>query len=709
MGSEAVDDLGYSLLKDLRFEIDEKLTSFSLCFWVFLPSSTPFPCTILHQLPIENPFLALSEDKRLTLSPSFLLNKEALDSSSGISLVKVPSVVSEGEFPLERWVHLGCELSSSIIRVHLDGKIIGERYLDSSLVKEAEFQSFKRVSLSATDEQNQGLDGYVYNAKVFPFTSAIKDHLFKDPPLRLFIDSSSASGIEVDSYGVWSVAGSKASCRRTFSLDVLLLDAHGEPVDKELEVVGSLIYANDRAPVEKSEDAEAPLLTTCNGVEFPSSDSPSTLLHGRASFKLEISKVSSTCENKLFCIKFHVPNPGDYPFLEAFSPPIRCISKMRNTKVSTITWKKLPSGFHLFNGSISPNYGGGYSELQQNAAVCEVRPSPPSKRVKLGRDSPLTASKADTSAQRPDEECNSYTVTANKVQSAVGTSLECIQENYGGLDNSASDSESVGERNSELKNMPCSRDLISDLTIFRYCLGGLSERLLMLKEISLFVSKQDTADMADQVSFFSGCSHHRYQIMMAKGLLKEGEKVWNLISLNNDQVHWDDVVFELEEHFIRIACCSTRSLTQQDLNFLRRISGGHEYMTRDGFEKMWRWLYPVAITISREGINALWASTSPKWIEGFVTKEEVEYGLQNPLGNQEPGTFILRFPTSRSWPHPDAGSLVASYVGRDFSLHHRQLSLDYSSGKFDTNSKSLQELLLSEPELSRVGRMMELI
>lgn len=178
-----------------------------------------------------------------------------------------------------------------------------------------------------------------------------------------------------------------------------------------------------------------------------------------------------------------------------------------------------------------------------------------------------------------------------------------------------------------------------------------------------------------------------------------------MISQNSHRVHWDNAVFEIEEQFMRIANSSTRSLTQQDLNFLRRISGGHEYITKDDFDKMWRWLYPVAFTISRQGINALWASMSPKWIEGFVTKEEVEYALQSSQGIQEPGTFILRFPTTRSWPHPDAGSLVASYVGRDFSLHHRQLALDYSSDNFNTKQKPLQELLLSEPELSQVGRI----
>lgn len=307
--------------------------------------------------------------------------------------------------------------------------------------------------------------------------------------------------------------------------------------------------------------------------------------------------------------------------------------------------------------------------------------------------------------QKSDEELNLSIVSATKVQNAVGTSLESIQENYGEMDNSASDSESVGERNSELKNIPCNREFTSDLAIFRYCLGGLSDKSLMLKETCLYASELEMAEMAEKVSFFSGCSHHRHQIMIAKKLLEEGETAWNVISQNSHRVHWDNAVFEIEEQFMRIANSSTRSLTQQDLNFLRRISGGHEYITKDDFDKMWRWLYPVAFTISRQGINALWASMSPKWIEGFVTKEEVEYALQSSQGIQEPGTFILRFPTTRSWPHPDAGSLVASYVGRDFSLHHRQLALDYSSDNFNTKQKPLQELLLSEPELSQVGRI----
>lgn len=51
--------------------------------------------------------------------------------------------------------------------------------------------------------------------------------------------------------------------------------------------------------------------------------------------------------------------------------------------------------------------------------------------------------------------------------------------------------------------------------------------------------------------------------MIAKKLLEEGEKAWNLISQNSNRVQWDNAVFGIEEQFMRIACCSSRSLTQQ--------------------------------------------------------------------------------------------------------------------------------------------------
>ena len=51
--------------------------------------------------------------------------------------------------------------------------------------------------------------------------------------------------------------------------------------------------------------------------------------------------------------------------------------------------------------------------------------------------------------------------------------------------------------------------------------------------------------------------------MIGKRLIEEGTKVWNTIAKNNDAVHWENVVFEIEEQFMKIACCSSRSLTEQ--------------------------------------------------------------------------------------------------------------------------------------------------
>ncbi|GMH24243.1 hypothetical protein Nepgr_026086 [Nepenthes gracilis] len=706
MDSCAVDDLGYSLLKDLKLEIERKNPTFSLCFWVYLLNSTPFSCTVLRQMNLATtdsaPLLVLNEEKKLILFPLHFLLKESPNPSDS-TLMEVPCASSEVEFPMEKWVHVGCEVSTSFIRLHIDGKIVGEKSLDALPVKESDLCS---LIYSTMDGDSEGFQGYVHDAKVLPLFSSIKNHHVEDPPLQLSIDNSSASEIEEDSDGVWSIVGGKASCRRNFSLDVVLLDAFGESVHREMEVVASLIYADDMASVEKPDDGEAPLLISYDGLEFSSYVRPSKLLQGRAVFKLKISQLSSKCDNRLFRIKFCIAKFETYPFLEALSPPIRCISRGRNTRISTITWKKLPSGVHLVNGSSCPGNDFWYSELQQNA-VCEARPSPSSKRVKLGPDSASPVVKVDYSHEQPDEECNSHVWANSKVQSAFEKSTECKRENVVEAENSASDSESIGARNSFMKNMSCTREIISDLTIFKYCLGSLSERTFMLKEATSFTSDQEMEDLAEHVSLYSGCFRHRHQILIAKRLLEEGEGAWNLISQNSHHVQWENAVFEIEEQFMKISCCSIRSLTQQDLNLLRRISGCHEYMTRENFDKMWRWLYPVAFTISRDGINGLWASTSPKWVEGFITKEEVEYALQNPMGIQEPGTFMLRFPTSRSWPHPDAGSLVVTYVSRDYTLRHRVLSLDYSSGKLK-HKKPLQELLLAEPELSRLGSMQDI-
>lgn len=55
--------------------------------------------------------------------------------------------------------------------------------------------------------------------------------LCQDPPLWLYVDKPSTSGIELDEDGVWSIVGG------TFcSLDVLLTNAIGQPVHKDVKV-----------------------------------------------------------------------------------------------------------------------------------------------------------------------------------------------------------------------------------------------------------------------------------------------------------------------------------------------------------------------------------------------------------------------------------------------------------------------------------------
>ncbi|GAB2284283.1 hypothetical protein Dimus_018746 [Dionaea muscipula] len=455
--------------------------------------------------------------------------------------------------------------------------------------------------------------------------------------------------------------------------------------------------------MEKPDNGESPLLISNDGIEFSSFDISSKLTHGRATFKLKISQLPSRCDNRLFRLRFSVPKMGNHPSLVAISPPIRCVSRNIATRTSTITWKKLPSGVHLVNASSSPGQGNGFIEFQMNGvsqAVC----NPPPKRVKLGAHSPQEFMKVHQIQDHQDDECDSHIWQSSKAHTALEASLEGKQENFGETENRASETENVGAR-SFFKNKLRTEDIISELTIFRYCLGSLSDRSGFLKEVVPFASDEQLIHFSEQISLYSGCSRHRHQISIAKRLFEEGERAWDLISQNNRRVNWENVVFEIEEQFMKICCCHTRSLTQQDMNFLKRISGCNEYMARENFDKMWCWLYPVAFTISRDGINGLWASTTPKWIEGFITKEEVEYALQSPMSLQGPGTFILRFPTSRSWPHPDAGSLVVTYVNRDYSLRHRVLSVDYSCGKLGAKAKPLEELLLAEPELSRVARI----
>ncbi|OVA02476.1 SH2 domain [Macleaya cordata] len=709
--SSVLQEDDYVLLKDLKLELDREEGTFSLCIWVYLLSSTCSPVTIIRQMHFgvegDAPFLVLNKEKKLTLLPLLFLHEEAPCPANYTSWTEVPCASAVIEFPLAKWVHVGCEVSTDFVRLHIDGVVVGEKPLSSLSKDDSDMDKLKKLTLAGADGENGKLQGYVHYPRILPLTSSINDHFLENPPIELSIDSSCISEIEEGGDGIWSIVGGKASCRRNFSLDVVLLDAFGHPVNKEMEVVASLQYADNGLPVDKPNDAEAPLLTSYDGIEFASSVRPSKLLQGRASFKLKISQLSSKCDNRLFRLRFDSPKTGRYPFLEVYSHPIRCISRSRNTRTTSLLWKKPTSAAHQLDGPQSLGLDDGSPENQLNtgdghsliSSIRELKCSPNPKRVKVGGERLSVKNQADPNLDYPDAGSNYHSMNNNQGEDAFGASEEGKPENLEGTDTTWSDSESVQAR--KLASMLTStKNPISDLTIFKYCLGGLNERCLLLKEVASSATDQEMTNFAQQISMYTGCSHHWYQISIAKRLVQEGTDAWDSISKGNHQVLWENAVFEIEQQFMKISRCTTRCLTGQDLELLRRLAGCRDSMTRENFDEMWYWLYPVAFTLSRDWINATWACMSPKWIEGLITKEEAEASLRGPRGSQEPGTFLLRFPTSRSWPHPDAGSLIVTYVAADYTLHHRLLSLDNR----EMNQKPLQVLLLAEPQLSVLGR-----
>ncbi|KAL0723692.1 hypothetical protein Bca4012_038291 [Brassica carinata] len=609
----ALDTEKYSLLEDFNVDVEvekQEFETFSLCFWVYLLDSTTYPSTIIRQvhsdMSFSAPFLVLDENKKMILLPMTLLHKEAPDPVNTASWTEVPNVSTTAEFPLQKWVHVGCEVSRNYMRLYICGEIVGEKLLTSLMTNGTTNSDYvRRVSLFSVGGDGYSVQGFIHCAEVLPSTLHVNNHF------------------------------TKASCGMIFSLDVVLSNAVGQPVRKDVQVVASLLYANSGTPVEKTSDLEAPLLVSYDGVEFSAEDKPCNLLNGCASLMLKISQHYSKCDKRLFCIKFEIPNKGSYPFLEAVTNQMRCISR---TGGDSVTPKRLNNP--LVEG-VPPSDGASDRSLSM-------------KRIKLGEEK----------------------IPESEFEDGNGTSMEWRPQNHDEEeeDEEEEDQSSTDSENTEVRGSTGSRKYtISDSTIFRYCLGNLTERSLLLKEITNNSGDEEVSEFADQVSLYSGCSHHGCQIKMARKLIAEGTNAWILISRNYQHVHWDNVVIEIEEHFMRIAKCSSRSLTHQDFELLRRICGCYDYITQENFEKMWCWLFPVATAISRGLINGMWRSCSPKWIEGFVTKEEAEHSLQS----QEPGTFILRFPTSRSWPHPDAGSLVVTYVGHDYVVRHRLLAVDH--------------------------------
>ncbi|KAI7746679.1 hypothetical protein M8C21_018291, partial [Ambrosia artemisiifolia] len=504
--------------------------------------SSSFPSNILYQhnsdISSSAPFLALTADKEMVLYPIRFIAQEATNSDE----MEIPSAKSKIEVPLNKWVHIGCEVSTDIMRLYINGEIMGE------MCGTCNFDGLKNISLFGANEDDP-IEGYVHSAEILPSMSSIKDHFVKDPPLQLHVDGLKGTDIEEDGDGAWIVVGGKgvrgdvlsvnaspwlkqgitlgggeevlqASCRRNFSLDVVLTDAFGHSVNKEMEVVATLTYADNGAHVEKPDDLEAPLLTSYDGIEFATCDRPSKLVNGRASFKLKISQLSSKCDNKLFRIKFSIPKmEKGYPFLEAFSHSIRCISRNQNTRPSTLIWKRSTSAIHAVSGT--PWLDGGSIEPMNNI-VHEAKLNPSSKRVKLGQGNPFVTLKSDIPLKQWDQQSHEGDKTNGRT-----LHLEARQETHEQSYNSSCDSDSSEATNS-CKSIASNGSPVSDATVFKYCLGNLTEKSLLLKDLASSASEKDVMDFAVQVSQFSGCLHHRSGGKSLKEMLLEERELSRL-------------------------------------------------------------------------------------------------------------------------------------------------------------------------------------
>ncbi|XP_073284064.1 SH2 domain-containing protein B-like [Primulina huaijiensis] len=710
-GDGGLGEKNYVLLKDLKVELrtDDYMEDGNggciICFWVYINICSSFPSVILEQKS-QNitsgcwPFLCLDEKKKLTLFPLLFLHQGGLDPANSVPWKEVPCATSKTDFSLKRWVHVGCEVLQDFVRLHIDGEIVGEKSLPCTINKDLLADALRGIFLTCPNGNEDTFNGYVYGMDVSFPASTIKEHFLKDCPLRLSMDHSIPSEIEEDIDGVWSIVGGKASCRRIFSLDIVLLDAFGCSVNKELEVVASLLYADNGAPVENTNDGEPPLLISYDGIEFASPDRPCKLINGRASFKLKISQLSSKCENRLFRIRFDIPKFGRYPFLEALTLPIHCVSRYRNTPTASLSWRKASSNkTYYINGCESSDLDDGSAE-HISTIIRQAKPSPSSKRIKLGHDKPFAAQEEYFPVQQSSKEIDSHASITNE-DNAYDVRMDMKPESHNRAQQNSSASESSEATNSDPNNISSP---ISDSIVFKYCMGGPADRFQLLKEIAASASEDHMLYFADQVSLYSGCFHHRPQIVMAKRLLDEGKQAWTSISGNNDRVPWETLVLRINKHFMKISR-SARSLTDQDLECLRRIAGCRDFVSLENFERMWYWLYPVAFNLSKKVLTVMWDSLSPLWIEGFISKEDAEFTLHCQGGFQDPGTFVLRFPTSRSWPHPDAGNLVVTYVGSDHTIHHSLLSLDSMHSSSLEEMQPLQNMLLREPMLSRLARV----
>ena len=109
---------------------------------------------------------------------------------------------------------------------------------------------------------------------------------------------------------------------------------------------------------------------------------------------------------------FDVPRLGKHPFLETLSLPFRCVSRSKGTKTASVTLRKSSSRSYYGNVCESSSPDDGSMQLITNT-VREAKPSPSSKRIKLGQDVPFVMFKEE--ARQANKAHHSRAWTANQV------------------------------------------------------------------------------------------------------------------------------------------------------------------------------------------------------------------------------------------------------------------------------------------------------
>ncbi|KAJ6333180.1 hypothetical protein OIU77_009115 [Salix suchowensis] len=153
----------------------------------------------------------------ITLFPLLHEHKETTNSSNSASV--------EIKFPLENWIHVGFEVLTDILRLHINGEIVSEQPQSSSLDKNWNYDGPRKIALVGACADD-GLQGYVYRAEFLPLSRSIKDRYVKDPPLWLSIDLSSTSEIDEGNDGIWNIVGGKVAVSSLLFLPAISKNLH---------------------------------------------------------------------------------------------------------------------------------------------------------------------------------------------------------------------------------------------------------------------------------------------------------------------------------------------------------------------------------------------------------------------------------------------------------------------------------------------------